>query len=126
MDSILEKRKENHGAEFFIEKSKKIYIADNLTYLGINFSLADADQTHSQKALHAYYNLCYCFDKLPCNIKLKIYLFDKMIGPILVYGSVVWKKHGYKEIDKLHLKICRYILGVKQQTPNFSVNGSFG
>ena len=59
---ILEKGKENHGSEFFIE-NLKLNIVDNITYLGINFkyygSLADAVKTLSEQTLHAYYNLSY-------------------------------------------------------------------
>ena len=83
---------------------------DNLPYLGINFkyngSLADAVKLLSEQTLHAYHNLCYIFDKLQCNKKKKLSLFDKMIVPILLYGSEVWGIYGYKEIEKLHLKFC--------------------
>ena len=102
---IFKKRKQNHGTEFFIE-NQKIDVMDNFTYLGINFkyngSLADAVKALSEQALHAYYNLCYIFDKLQCNIKMKLSLFGKMIVPILLYGSEVWGIYGYKKIDKLH------------------------
>ena len=104
---IFEKRKENHGTQFSL-KIKIIDSVDYFTHLGINFkyndSLADAVKTLSEQVLHAYYNLCYISDKLQCNIKMKLSLFDKMIVPILLYGSEVWGIYGYKEIDKLHLK----------------------
>ena len=116
---IFEKRKQNHGSEFFIE-NHNIDIVDNLTYLGINFkynsSLANAVKALHEQALHAYYNICYIFDELQCNIKMKLSLFDKMIVPILLHGSEVWGTYGYKEIDTLHLQFCKRILNVKQQT----------
>ena len=49
-----------------------------------------------------------------------------MIVPILLYGSEVWGIYGYKEIDKLHLKFCKRILSVKQQTPSCAVYGELG
>ena len=52
---------------------------------------------------------------------MKLLLFDKMIVPILLYGSEVWGIYGYKEIDKLHLKFCKRILSVKQQTSSCAV-----
>ena len=59
---IFEKRKENHGTEFFIE-NQNIDIVDNFTYLGINFkynsSLADAVKALSEQALQVYSNLLY-------------------------------------------------------------------
>ena len=128
---IFEKRKQNHGTEFFIE-NLKLDIVDNFTYLGINFkyngSLVDAVKALSEQALHAYYNLCYIFDKLQCNIEMKLSLFDKMIVPILLYGSEVWGIYDYKEIDKLHSKFCKRkrILSMKQQTPSCAVYGEYG
>ena len=53
-------------------------------------------------------------------------LFDTMIVPILLYGSEVWGVYNFKEVDKLHIKFCKYILGVRQQTPNMAVYGELG
>ena len=53
-------------------------------------------------------------------------LFDSMVVPILLYGSEVWGIYENKEIDKLHIKFCKRILGVKQQTPNLAVLGELG
>ena len=58
---------------------------------------------------------------------MKLSLFDKMIVPILLYGSEVWGINGYKEIDKLHLKFCKRILrAVKQQIPSCAVYSELG
>ena len=57
---------------------------------------------------------------------MKLSLFDKMIVPILLYGPEVWGMYGYKEIDKLHLKFCKRILSVKQQTLSWAVYGELG
>ena len=74
-----------------------------------------------KRSLRAYHNLLYIFDKLDCKIKMKLELFDKMVTPILHYGSEVWGIYCIKEIDKLHIKFCKYVLGVKTQTSNFAV-----
>ena len=57
---------------------------------------------------------------------MKLELFDKMITTILLYGLEVWKIYCIKEIDKLHIEFCRYVLGVKTQTHNFAVYGELG
>ena len=57
---------------------------------------------------------------------MKSELFAKMITPILLYGSEVWEIYCIKEIDKLHIKFCKYVLGVKTQTSNFAVYGELG
>ena len=57
---------------------------------------------------------------------MKLSLFDAMVAPILLYGSEVWGIYNCKEIDKLHIRFCKYILGVRKQTPNAAVYGELG
>jgi len=49
-----------------------------------------------------------------------------MILPILLYGSEVWGIYNFKEIDALHFKFLKIILGVKQSTSNMAVLGETG
>ena len=80
----------------------------------------------SVQALNAYNNLLYIFDRLPCDIKMKLSLFDKLVVPILTYGSEIWGIYEFKEVEKIHMKFCKYILGVKKQTPNCAIYGELG
>ena len=62
--------------------------------------------------------IIYCtsiFDRLPCDIKMKLSLFDKLVVPILTYGSEIWGIYEFKEVEKIHMKFCKYILGVKNK-----------
>ena len=105
-------------------------VLDNFTYLGIRFThtgnLSQSVKALSEQALKAYHNLLYVFDRVHLDVKTKLSLFDAMVVPILLYGSEVWGVYGYKEIDKLHIKFCKYILGVRQQTSNYAVYGELG
>ena len=50
-----------------------------------------------------------------------MHLFDAMVAPILLYGAEVW---GYEKNDiseTLHLEFCKYIMKVKECTPNYIV-----
>ena len=49
-----------------------------------------------------------------------------MIVPILTYCSEVLGVYNFKEIDKLHIRFLKYILGVKNQTPTFALYGETG
>jgi hypothetical protein len=53
-------------------------------------------------------------------------LFDKLVTPILLYASEVWGIYNYHEIDRLHLKFLKRILGVRKQTVNMAVYGELG
>ena len=55
-----------------------------------------------------------------------IRLFDSLISPILLYGSEIWGIYNYKEVDRLHLKFCKHLLGVKPQTSSAAVLGELG
>ena len=66
------------------------------------------------------------FDKVSLDIKIKLSLFDSMIVPILTYGSEVWGVYNFKEVDRLHIRFLKYILGVKTQTPTMAIYGETG
>ena len=126
---VFEKRKTNHNNEFFIN-GEKIEIVDNFTYLGIKFTytgnLSYSVKALSEQALRAYHSLLSVFDRVHLDIKTKLSIFDAMVVPILLYGSEVWGVYDYKEVDKLHIKFCKYILGVRKQTSNYAVYGELG
>ena len=46
--------------------------------------------------------------------------------PIILYGSEVWGLYSTSEVDKLHMKFCKHILGVRPQTSNAAVLGELG
>ena len=57
---------------------------------------------------------------------MKLSLFDKLVVPILTYGSEIWGIYEFKEVEKINMKFCKYILGVKKQTPNCAIYGELG
>ena len=58
------------------------------------------------------------------NTKLR--LFDSVVAPILLYASEVWGIYGYDHVDKVHIKFCKKLLGVRVQAPNYAVYGDLG
>ena len=77
-------------------------------------NLSNAVKALSDQALKAYYSLISLFDKVKLTVNTKLHLFDTMVVPILLYGSKVWGVSKFKEVDKLHIRFCKYILGVRQ------------
>ena len=55
------------------------------------------------------------------DVKTKLRLFD-----IILYASEVWGIYGYGHIDKIHIKFCKNLLGVRAQTSNYAVYGDLG
>ena len=44
----------------------------------------------------------------------------------MLYGAEVWGIYNISNIYKIHIKYCKAILGVRQQTPNYAVFGELG
>jgi hypothetical protein len=53
-------------------------------------------------------------------------LFDKLILPILTYGSEISGFSNADQLEKIHLKFCKQLLGVRPQTQNNFVYGELG
>ena len=76
------------------------------------------------KAIFALNKYLYKFTFLkPSHI---LDLFDKLISPILNYGSEVWGFHKAPALETVHLQFCRKLLGVKQATQNDFIYGELG
>ena len=69
----------------------------------------------ANKAMYALLQKVRSFN-LPVDMSLE--LFNKLVMPILLYGSKVW---GYEQnyvVEKVHLKICKLLLKLKMSTTN--------
>ena len=53
-------------------------------------------------------------------------LFDKMIVPILLYGSEVWGLDEIDQIERVHLQFCKNILRLRKCTASYFVYGELG
>ena len=128
---IFEKRKSNCNFNWTINE-EPVDIVDEFCYLGIKFhctgNLNKAVKTLNDQALKAYYHLLSVFSRLSIDIKTKLSLFDALVVPIILYGSEVWGVYSActAEVDKLHYKFCKTLLGVRPQTSNAAVLGELG
>ena len=52
--------------------------------------------------------------------------FDKMVLPVLTYGSEIWGTKYAGPIEAAHRKYCKYILKVSSNTCNVAVLGELG
>ena len=67
----------------------------------------------AQKGLFLIRKFSYACEGLPVDIMFE--LFDKMISPILLYSSEIWGFEHANEIEKMHIKFCKQVLGVLLQ-----------
>jgi hypothetical protein len=114
-------------------------------YLGIIFqasgSFSKTKHDLYNKGLKAFFKLRRIFSPTLPNITTLLHIFDHTIIPILLYGCEIWgyfspasskiKREKDFKIDKgfdnlpcegLHLKFCKFALGVKRNATNYAVS----
>ena len=112
-------------------KEKELEITDSFTYLGIVFTcggiFSKTFDTLAGQALKAIYSLKKCLSRFPTtSIKHTLDIFDKLIYPVLSYGSEVWGLRSTPQLEKVHLHFCKELLGVRIETQNNFVYGELG
>lgn len=108
-----------------------IEISKKITYLGITFtpggSYAETQKNLSGKALKATFALeKYLYKYTDIGPKHVLELFDKLVSPIMSYGSEVWGFIRADNIERIHTQFCKKVLGVKKSTQNDFVYGELG
>ena len=72
--------------------------------------------------------LCFLYCAKADNSKrdIQLQLFDVLVKPVLLYGCEVWAHEGTDILEKLHLRFCKYVLGVNKSTCTNMVYGELG
>ena len=60
------------------------------------------------------------------NVNEKIKLFDSLVSSVLNYASEMWGYDDCKDIEIVHNKFCRYLLGAKNSRNIASMYGELG
>ena len=109
----------------------QIEIVKSFKYLGIVFtaggSFSETQNTLSGQAQKAIFKLnkyLYKFTFIPPKHKME--LFDKLVTPIMNYGSEVWGFIQGTSLERAHLQFCKQLLGVKKSIQNDFVYGELG
>ena len=131
----------------FLYKERPIENVSTYKYLGIEFSSSgtwsNAITNISNRGMKALFLLkgYICSGNIKPGLGLK--LFDQMIRPILCYGSEIWSAfNGNRktfsnidgisqfldslDIEKVHVKFCKFLLGVNKRAVNLAVKGELG
>ena len=94
-------------------------VVDSFCYLGLKINYTGnvefTAKALSDQALRAANGLLALFKRLSFDIKTKLSLFDSLVTPILLYSAEVWGIYNISNMDKIHIKYCKAILGVRQQ-----------
>lgn len=125
---IFEKGRRTHY-DFHIYDTV-IELVDSFKYLGItlfkNGNWYRTQKCISQHASFALYNLFKILKNIELPIAQKIKLFDTLVSPILNFGSELWGTHSATDIELVHTKFLRFLLGVKKSTNLAALYGELG
>ena len=108
----------------------EIELVLHFTYLGVTFSyngsFLKAIKERYDKGLKAMFSVLRVCRKLSLTVELSLDIFDKVVKPVLLYGSEVWGYEDTKLLDRVQVKFCKYLLRIPNRTPNVMVMGELG
>ena len=115
----------------FTFNGKNIEIVSKFNYLGVTFStrgsFMDTHNALAGQATKAIYKMkSYLCKYTDLSVSHTLDLFDKLIVPILNYGSQVWGFTHESKLERVHLQFCKGVLGVRRQTQNNFIYGELG
>lgn len=110
---------------------QRIDVVNKFCYLGLVFSTSGnfriAQHTLAEQARKAIFSLKnqtkQFYDLKP---ELMCMLFDRVIVPILLYGSEIWGLNNVDEIERVHVQFCKQILHLRLSTASYFVYGELG
>ena len=128
---MIFKRGRASSNERFMYKNEALEIVSTYKYLGIVISSGGSYKhtcdTLASQSLKALFKLKKHLNKfVDLQVSHRMELFDKLILPILNYGSEIWGNIEAMQIERIHLKFCKEILGVKHKTQNNFIYGELG
>ena len=119
-----------------LEIKKKYFTAENgnkiiwVGYLGIYLSRSGSFLQAKRHLVDQANNSLFALQRkiriLNLPLDMQIYLFDKVIKPILLYSSEIWGYGNLDIIERCQLKFYKQILNLKKSTPTFMVYGELG
>ena len=114
----------------FLFNGKQLEIANDFNYLGVVLTRTDnfkkAKQCQRDKATKALYEVLKLGRVHNLSISCQLYLFDKMVKPILLYGCEVWGYGNNEILERVQLKFCKLLLKSKTTTPSSMIYGDLG
>ena len=115
---IFEKGRKTTADIFY--NNTVLEVVDNFKYLGAMF-YTNGSWNRTQKCLSEYgafalHNLNRLFQNITLSNNEKFKLFDSLVGSVLSYACEVWGFHGAPDVERIHTRFCRSLLGVKKST----------
>ena len=124
-------RKRRSGCNYTFKYAQdEIKTVDSFKYLGILFNyngmFKECKNDIKEKATRAAFALLSKGRRLKLPVDIMLDLFNKTVLPILLYGCEVWGTENCSGLDLVFTKFCKYLFGIKSNTPNCMIYGETG
>jgi exonuclease III len=147
--TIIFSPNKTHTIEHFKIDNTRVECVSEYKYLGVIFSnngsFEPAQRNLYGKGLKSYFKMSKLLSTEKTSVKTVLHLFDHTIKPILLYASEIWgtfntnltriKRNPQCKLERaydkllaegLHIKMCRYLLGVNPKTSIDAIRGECG
>ena len=115
----------------FMYNGLPVEVVDEYKYLGLVFTsnglftrASSVLASQANKALFALFkkasHLGYPDPSVMCH------LFNSLVLPVLEYGGVIWGNRIFTVIERVHLRFCKFVLGVPTSACNLACYGELG
>ena len=109
----------------------ELEIVNEFSYLGILFNRTGhfnkTIKKQAEKATKSMFEALRRSRTHNLSIECQVELFNKMVKPILLYGSEIW---GFSKniqcLEKVQLRFCKLLLKLKTSTPSYMIYGELG
>mgnify|MGYP000444020768 CR=1 FL=1 len=109
-------RKCNRVEQFdMFYNNTRLTVVQKFTYLGVTLSsnglFYQAQKALANQSLKSLFALNSIFDTVALETTDKIKRFDSLVAPILNYSSEVWVFYDANDVENIHLKLLKQVLG---------------
>ena len=114
----------------FRYKGRLLEIVNSFKYLGVIISKNDkfneCKKSYMMLGTRAMFSILKKSRKLHLPVDIQLELLDHMVLPIMLYGVEVWGYENHDLLERLHLKYCKDVLDLKQNSSDLMVYGELG
>ena len=107
-----------------------IEVVEDYVYLGTTFNyngtFHKARAKQARQARKASYSLITRIKQLNLTFEVSIELFERLVIPILLYGSEIWGYEDPKQVEIMLNKTMRRFMKLHKTTPMCMINGELG
>jgi len=117
--------------EKWFYKNKEVEVVPYYNYLGVKISSRGswsvAINTLANQASKSLFKIKSFTQVIPnLKVDIKMYLFDTLVTPILLYGSEVWGQHDCQSYESIQTKYCKNASGIPYSATNNSTRAELG